>query len=69
MLAAMDDGTQTALERAFELARSGKFQTTGEIRQALKDEGFSTDQITGPTLNRQLRKAINEGKAFDADRT
>ena len=46
----------TTLERAFQLARSGKCATVGELRQQLKAEGYAPDQITGPTLLRQLRE-------------
>ena len=45
----------TTLERAFELARSGKYAGVSELRQQLKTEGYSPDQLTGPTLLRQLR--------------
>jgi hypothetical protein len=46
----------TALERAFELAKSGECRTTDEIRKRLNAEGFSGQQITGPSLLRQLRE-------------
>jgi hypothetical protein len=45
----------TTLERAFELARTGKYAGVSELRQQLKSEGYSPDQLTGPTLLRQLR--------------
>jgi hypothetical protein len=45
----------TTLERAFELARSGKYAGVSELRQQLKAEGYSPDQLTGPALLRQLR--------------
>ncbi len=63
MLHAMDDGTQTALERAFELAGSGRFVRVGEIKRALAAEGFSVDQITGRILSRQLQDEINKSRA------
>jgi hypothetical protein len=57
----------TTLERAFELARSGKYAGVSELRQQLKVEGYSPDQLTGPTLLRQLRDlciaAIGSGGA------
>jgi LmbE family N-acetylglucosaminyl deacetylase len=46
----------TALERAFELARSGECHGTDEIRKRLNSEGYSGQQVTGPTLLRQLRE-------------
>lgn len=48
----------TVLERAFELAKSGKFASVEEIRRALASEGFWVDQLTGRTLRAQLRDII-----------
>ena len=45
----------TTLERAFELARSGDCANVGEIVKRLSNEGFVTQQVTGPSLLRQLR--------------
>jgi hypothetical protein len=45
---------QTALERAFELARSGRHETVEEIRRQLAREGHNQYQIAGPVLTRQL---------------
>jgi hypothetical protein len=66
MIHPMDDGTQTALERAFELAGSGRFIRVGEIRRALVAEGFSVDQITGRILSRQLQAEINKSRSAAA---
>jgi len=52
----------TALERAFQLAESGKCSTVAEIRMALSHEGYSLSQIAGPTLLRQLRELIRKTK-------
>lgn len=52
----------TAIERAFELARSGRYETCSEIKQVLVREGYSNAQITGPTLMRQLRELINSAR-------
>lgn len=46
----------TALERAFELAKSGEYATVSEVTKQLKAEGFSISQITGPSLSKQLRE-------------
>jgi len=59
----MDNNNATALERAFSLARSGACTTVGEIRVALKAEGYTTEQITGSALSRQLKALIDEHKA------
>ncbi len=45
----------TQLERAFSLARSGKYAGITEIRAQLRAEGYSATQLEGPTLLRQLR--------------
>lgn len=45
----------TALERAFELAQSGDHTGMGGIREALRAEGYSVQQLTGGALSRQLR--------------
>ena len=44
----------STLERAFELAESGKFVSVGEIRSRLSDEGYFTGAVCGPLLCRQL---------------
>jgi hypothetical protein len=48
----------TALERAFQLARSGEVSGLKEIRKILNREGYYGDQIEGPTLSRQLADLI-----------
>jgi hypothetical protein len=45
----------TSLERAFQLARSGECATITEVKQRLRDEGLSSNQVEGPVLTRQLR--------------
>lgn len=52
----------TPLERAFALARSGECAGPGEVKAALKQEGFSIDQVSGPTLMRQLRALCAEAR-------
>ena len=49
---------KTALERAFELARSGRYDTSHAIKTAVSAEGYSVTQITGRTLMKQLREII-----------
>lgn len=51
----------SAIERAFDLARSGKFSTLAEIKQAIKREGYAADQLQGPMLARQLRGILRSG--------
>jgi len=49
----------TAIERAFELARSGRFLYLTEIRERLRFEGYFTDTISGPHLCCQLKAEID----------
>jgi hypothetical protein len=49
----------TSLERAFQLARSGHCKTTADIQLRLKAGGYSTNQVIGPTLMKQLRAVID----------
>jgi hypothetical protein len=56
----MPTPTISPLERAFELARSGRCRTTEEIRQILKREGHDGWLIAGPYLMRQLRALMHE---------
>lgn len=45
----------TTLERAFELAKSGDCASISDVREKLAAEGYSLQQLTGPTLLKQLR--------------
>ncbi|HEV7292073.1 hypothetical protein [Devosia sp. RR2S18] len=56
---------KTALERAFELAHSGRFTTSSEIKSAVSEEGYSVAQITGRTLMKQLRDIIRAKETAD----
>ena len=46
------------LERAFQLARNRSCRTIEELRKALRHEGYSTEQITGRALSKQLRELM-----------
>ena len=46
--------TISVLERAFQLAKSGKYSTVADIKRRLTDEGYSTTQVTGGQLSKQL---------------
>jgi hypothetical protein len=52
----------TALERAFQIAKSGEVSGLTEIVKALKREGYSPDQIEGPALKRQLANLIKAAR-------
>jgi hypothetical protein len=45
----------TALERAFQLAKTGRYLDIAHIKQQLNHEGYSPNQIEGRTLIRQLQ--------------
>ena len=50
------------LERAFELANSGKYDTIPEIKQILQREGFGLHALAGKVLFAQLRTLICRSK-------
>jgi hypothetical protein len=49
----MHNGIST-VERAYQLARSGKYTTLPRLKSALDREGYFSWQISGPMLSRQL---------------
>ena len=55
------DTIKTALERAFELAKSGKYANVSDIKSALRAERYSIDTVTGASLSKQLRSLIANG--------
>jgi hypothetical protein len=56
------DQKMTALERAFQLARSGRVAGLTDIISSLKRDGYSTNQIEGPVLKRQLADLIKAAR-------
>jgi len=49
----------SALERAFQLARSGRVAKVDDIRKQLKQEGYNESAVDGgPSLQSQLRELI-----------
>ena len=52
------DPNITCLERAFQLAATGRYLTVTEIKLRLHEEGYSHGQIDGPLLKKQLMDAI-----------
>ena len=56
------DQNKTALERAFELAKSGKVQNITQLRDQIKAEGYASAQIEGMALSRQLRRMIVQAR-------
>ena len=66
ILAGMDH-RMTALERAFQLARSGQVSTVSGISASLKRDGYEISQIQGPALRRQLADLIRAARSEDAN--
>jgi hypothetical protein len=52
-----------AIERAFEMARSGAFETVTRIRAGLRQEGYYDHEIIGPFLLKQLRDLIDAARS------
>lgn len=52
----------TTLERAYQLAESGSCRTVGDVKQALKAEGYDRiqDSLYGSTITSALRKRCQE---------
>jgi hypothetical protein len=56
------DQKMTAVERAFQLARSGRVAGLAEIVTSLNREGYYANQIEGPVLKRQLTNLIKAAR-------
>ena len=50
----------SVLERAFELAKTGRFNSVSELQTALSAEGYVSSSVIGPALRRQLLTLIRE---------
>lgn len=60
------DQHSSALERAFQLAKSGDFANVHHIKQRLAKEGYSAEQVNGPKLLAQLRLLIATARSSAA---
>jgi hypothetical protein len=56
------DRRMTALERAFHVAKSGRLRRIQDVIASLKREGYSTAQLEGPSLRRQLSNLIKAAR-------
>jgi hypothetical protein len=52
----------TALERAFQLAKSGRCASILDIEKTLTAEGYSLHQLIGRSLREQLRAFISSAQ-------
>ena len=57
MLGDMDHNV-TAVERAFQLAKSGICLSVADLKKRLRLEGYATTQIVGGAISKQLRALI-----------
>jgi len=59
----------TTIERAFELARSGRFASVSDIRLALRRERFDQVEahLAGSSIARQLRALCDEARKQASD--
>ena len=62
MLGTMDK-TITAVERAFQLARSSACTSVKDIKERLMVEGYAANQISGRSLSKQLAALIKARNA------
>jgi hypothetical protein len=53
----MGTGIST-LQRAFELAATGRYDDVSQIKRRLDAEGYDTLQVSGPSLSKQLMREI-----------
>ena len=58
----------TSLERAFQLAKSGKCQTINDIKRKMRLEGYEQDQVMGRQLVGQLTVLIRTAQYRDLPR-
>ena len=57
MLGDMDHNV-TAVERAFQLAKSGICLSVADLKKRLRLEGYATTQIVGGAISKQLKALI-----------
>ena len=62
LLTAMEPNVST-LERAFQLAATGRYVTVSEIKLVLTREGYRHELVDGPELSKQLVAAITKARA------
>jgi hypothetical protein len=57
------EANKSCLERAFEIARSGRVPNFPFLVKQLKSEGYGQDQVQGPALKKQLNALIEKARA------
>ena len=56
------DSKPSPIERAFQLAGTGRYATIAEVRLQLVREGFRHYELEGPLLRRQIMDIIIKSK-------
>ena len=56
------EANKSCLERAFEIARSGRAPNFPFLVKQLKSEGYGQDQVQGPALKKQLNALIEKAR-------
>jgi hypothetical protein len=54
------------MERAFALARSGRYVNLAQVKARLNAEGYWSDAVTGPQLRSQLKVLIEAARTDGA---
>ena len=57
------DSNVSTLERAFQLAATGRYLTVTEIKLQLSREGYRHELVDGPTLAKQLLATMAKARA------
>jgi hypothetical protein len=56
------DVATSVLERAFELAKSGRFPSVYDIERQLSKEGYQNGCLAGPVLRSQIKALIDAAR-------
>jgi hypothetical protein len=56
------DEKPTAIERAFQLARSGRYASVANLKRTLAAEGYVMGLFSGPTMRKQLEGLIRSAQ-------
>lgn len=57
------DANVSPIERAFQLAGTGRFATVAEVRLQLVREGYSQKELEGPQLRKQIMEIIAQARS------
>jgi hypothetical protein len=56
------DEKPTAIERAFQLAKTGRYASVANLRKTLAAEGYSKEHFSGPAMRKQLEGLIRSAQ-------